>query len=76
MPMCEPQLGPRNLYGTLGIRESTGFTDAVLWVLNYADGEHDLLAVAEMSGIALPDLARAAAACHEAGLVGESRASV
>jgi aminopeptidase-like protein len=76
MPMCEPQLGPRNLYGTLGTRESTGFTDAVLWVLNYADGEHDLLAVAEMSGIALPDLARAAAACHEAGLVGESRASV
>jgi aminopeptidase-like protein len=75
-PMCEPQLAPRNLYSTLGTRESAGFTDALLWVLNYADGEHDLLEVAGMSGIALADLVRAAAACHDAGLVSECRASI
>ena len=71
MPMCEPQLAPRNLYSTLGTRESTGLTDALLWVLNYADGEHDLLAVAEMSGLALADLVCAASACRDAGLVSE-----
>jgi aminopeptidase-like protein len=74
MPMCEPQLGTRGLYGTLGTRESTRFTDALLWVLNYADGEHDLLEVADMSGIALQELAHAATACCEAQLIRESRA--
>jgi aminopeptidase-like protein len=74
-PMGEPQLGRRGLYGTLGTRENTRFTDALLWVLNYADGEHDLLAVAEMSGIALEELAHAATACRDADLLGEAHAS-
>ncbi len=75
VPMCEPQLGRRGLYGTLGTRDSTRFTDALLWVLNYADGEHDLLEVAEMSGIALDELAQAGAACQDAELLSEARAS-
>jgi aminopeptidase-like protein len=74
-PMCEPQLGRRGLYETLGTRESTRLTDALLWVLNYADGEHDLLEVAEMSGIALEELAQAATACQEAELLRETRTS-
>jgi aminopeptidase-like protein len=70
-PMCEPQLGARGLYGTLGTRKNTDSTDALLWVLNYADGEHDLLEVAEMSGITFAQLVQAAAACQEAGLVSQ-----
>jgi aminopeptidase-like protein len=75
VPMCEPQLAPRNLYSTLGTRESTDFTDALLWVLSYADGEHDLLEVAEMSGLALSELVSAATACLDAGLVERHRAT-
>lgn len=70
-PLCEPQLSPRGLYGTLGTRESTVFTDALLWLLNYADGEHDLLSVADMSGIPLTELVAAGRACHQARLVSE-----
>jgi aminopeptidase-like protein len=68
-PKCEPQLGRRGLYGTLGTRDSSRFSEALLWVLNYADGEHDLLDVADMSGMAFSELAGAAAAAREAGLV-------
>ncbi len=71
VPLCEPQLGRRGLYGTLGTRDSAVFTDALLWVLNYADGTHDLLEVADRSGIAFAELVRAAAACQAAGLVNE-----
>jgi aminopeptidase-like protein len=54
-PRCEPQLGKRGLYRALG-----GFADAgqielaMLWVLNLSDGSHDLLAIAERSGVAFP----------------------
>jgi len=72
VPMCEPQLGARGLYGTLGSRDRAAPTNALLWLLNYADGEHDLLAVAGKSGIALAELARAGVLCREAGLVSEA----
>jgi aminopeptidase-like protein len=51
-PKCEPQLGKRGLYGSVG-----GQTDrkneelAILWVLNLADGDHTLLDIAEKSGL-------------------------
>ncbi|HVR05142.1 MAG TPA: DUF4910 domain-containing protein [Solirubrobacteraceae bacterium] len=72
-PMGEPQLGRRGLYGTLGTRESTRAVQARMWVLGYADGEHDLLDVAELSGMAVPELAAAAAECERAGLLAEQR---
>jgi aminopeptidase-like protein len=46
-PKCEPQLGRRGLYRTVGgslDRESVEM--ALLWVLNLSDGEHDLLEIA------------------------------
>jgi aminopeptidase-like protein len=49
---CEPQLGKRGLYQTIG-----GQTDArqlelaMLWVLNISDGKHSLLEIADRSGI-------------------------
>ena len=51
-PKCEPQLGRRGLYGTLGGGQGDRERElALLWVLNLADGDHDLLAVAERSGL-------------------------
>ena len=49
-PFCEPQLGKRDLYPTLGSRESrTDFLDAMMWLLNLADGTKDLLTISKIS---------------------------
>jgi aminopeptidase-like protein len=45
-PMCEPQLGKRGLYESIGGNEL-----AMLWVLNLSDGHHSVLDIAEWSGM-------------------------
>jgi aminopeptidase-like protein len=55
-PKCEPQLGKRGLYSSLGDVER-----AMLWVLNLSDGDHDLLEIAERSGLGFADVEQAAA---------------
>jgi aminopeptidase-like protein len=51
-PKCEPQLGRRGLYGSFGGRKDAKTSElAMLWVLNYSDGEHSLLDIAEKSDI-------------------------
>ena len=69
-PYGEPQLGRRGLYPDIAVgAANVGAADAILWLLNLSDGEHDLLAIAERSGVALEQLADAAARCVEAGLL-------
>jgi len=68
-PNGEPRLGKRGLYGSVGGAAPGEFEHALLWVLSYSDGEHDLLAIAERSGLDFGLLARAAAALEDAGLV-------
>jgi aminopeptidase-like protein len=51
-PKCEPQLGKRGLYSTLGGVEGGVDELALLWVLNLSDGKHSLLDIAERSGCA------------------------
>jgi aminopeptidase-like protein len=69
-PKCEPQLGKRGLYSTIG-----GTTDgrarelALLWVLNLSDGEHSLLDIAERSGMEFPLVNWAANVLREASLL-------
>lgn len=47
-PKCEPQLGRRGLYGSIGgDRDVADRNLAMLWVLNLSDGEHSLLEIAE-----------------------------
>jgi aminopeptidase-like protein len=65
----EPRLGKYGLYGTVGGRAPGEFEHALLWVLNLADGEHDLVAMADRSGVDLDLLDRAAGALETAGLV-------
>lgn len=52
MPFGEPQLGKRGLYPTLGSHKSTrSLVEAMMWVLNLADGTEDLLSISARSGI-------------------------
>ena len=55
VPHCEPQLGKRGLYDQIGPNQL-----AMLWVLNYSDGYHSLLDIAEKSGIEFPSIRAAA----------------
>jgi aminopeptidase-like protein len=49
---CEPQLGKRGLYQTIGGQaDAPEFESALLWVLNFSDGQHSLLHIAEHSGV-------------------------
>jgi len=50
-PYCEPQLGRRNLYRSMGGEAIGAEINARLWVLNLSDGEHSLLDIAERSGL-------------------------
>lgn len=51
-PNCEPQLGKRGLYPSLGSqKEKTVEVEAMMWVLNLADGEHDVIDIIEKSKI-------------------------
>ncbi|MFE9679984.1 DUF4910 domain-containing protein [Streptomyces sp. NPDC006285] len=69
-PYGEPQLGRRGLYDALGGRSDAKQAQlAMLWVLNLSDGEHDLLDVAERSGLPFDAVADAADALHGAGLL-------
>lgn len=69
-PKCEPQLGRRGLYGSLGGLSHPGAVQmAMLWVLNLCDGRHTLLDVAERARIAFPEVRAAARLLTQAGLL-------
>ena len=60
-PFGEPQLGRRGLYRSMGGEsDPEALSLAMLWILQFSDGNYDLLSVAERSGIAWPVLVKAA----------------
>jgi aminopeptidase-like protein len=60
-PKCEPQLGRRGLYSTIGGQPDGKVRElAMLWVLNLSDGNHSLLDIAEKSALAFSVVTRAA----------------
>ncbi|MGA8222062.1 MAG: DUF4910 domain-containing protein [Candidatus Acidiferrales bacterium] len=59
-PFCEPQLGRRNLYQSVGGYALGVEISARLWVLNLSDGEHSLLDIAERSGLPFSAISDAA----------------
>lgn len=67
--LCEPQLGKRGLYPTLGTRENRTSSRDILDVLTYADGSHDLIAIAERIGITAHDCAMIAEELTSHGLL-------
>jgi aminopeptidase-like protein len=67
---CEPHLSKRGLYPDRGgARAMSEFVDAISWLHNYADGRHDLLAIAELSGLDLGLLHRVAEASRRSGTI-------
>lgn len=57
MPYCEPQLGKRGLYPTLGSQKGNAdFVKTMMWILNLADGENDLIAISEKSKMPISQL--------------------
>jgi aminopeptidase-like protein len=75
-PKCEPQLGKRGLYGSVG-GGSHAFADqmALLWVLSLSDGGHDLLEIAERASLPFHKIRAAADALQGAGLLGHPERS-
>jgi len=67
---CEPQLGRRGLYRQLGgMQDRNDVEDAMFWVLNFSDGDHDLLDIAVRSGIEFQGISKAAELLREEGLL-------
>jgi aminopeptidase-like protein len=71
-PKCEPQLGRRGLYRTIGGDESGRERElALLWVLNLSDGSYDLMSIADRAGMSFAAIREAADALLEVGLLRE-----
>lgn len=71
-PKCEPQLGKRGLYGSIGGAAGSRSRElALLWVLNLCDGEHSLLDIAERSGLPFPVIDSSARELERHGLLAE-----
>ncbi len=69
-PYGEPQLGRRGLYRSSGGAVTSSDDErALLWVLNYGDGQTSLLDIAADSGLSYAAIDRAAQRLAEAGLV-------
>jgi aminopeptidase-like protein len=70
-PCCEPQLGRRNLYRDTGGQSIGEQINARLWVLNYCDGRHSLLDIAELANTPFLSIQEAARVLRESGLLVE-----
>jgi len=71
-PKCEPQLGRRGLYRTIGGDDAGRARElALLWVLNLSDGDNELLDIAERSGQSFAAIREAADALLAASLLRE-----
>ena len=70
-PYCEPQLGKRNLYRSAGGESNKTEVNARLWTLNFSDGDHSLLDIAERSGLPFTTIHDAAELLLEGGLLAE-----
>ena len=71
-PKCEPALGARGLYATVGgDKNSAQSSMAMFWVLNFSDGDYSLLEIAERSGLPFSAVLRAAERLEAASLLRE-----
>ena len=68
-PYGEPQLGKRGLYQS--VPDGTNPEAAYLWLLNLSDGDNDLLAIAERSGLPFEAVRAAAQTLEENDLLEE-----
>lgn len=70
MPFCEPQLGKRGLYPTLGSqKKTTDFVEKMMWVLNLSDGSNDLISISERSKMPVMELIPVVKKLEENGIL-------
>ncbi len=74
-PKCEPQLGRRGLYHLVGGTKNAGAEDAMMWTLNFSDGQHSLLDIATRSRLPFATISAAAKQLEKAGLLAKSTAA-
>jgi aminopeptidase-like protein len=71
-PKCEPQLGRRGLYRSIAGQQDKQMQElALLWVLNWSDGHHTLLDIADHADVPFHNVRSAAKALLEVGLLKE-----
>ena len=69
-PHCEPFLSRYDLHDTIGAQRSKDVAKKTLqWLLNLADGGHDLVSMAERSGLPLAEFRIQAQRAEQAGLI-------
>lgn len=69
-PKCEPQLGKRGLYRSVGGETEQPPNElAMFWALNLSDGQHSLLDIAERSGLYISVIDAAVRALTKCGLL-------
>ena len=69
-PRGEPQLGRRGLYDTLGgLSQTKQRQMAMLWLLNFSDGDHSLEDIAERSNLPAKELREVARVLEKNGLL-------
>jgi aminopeptidase-like protein len=67
---CEPQLGKRGLYPSSLTHDSPrDFIDRLLHLVNYCDGEHDLIEIANLFDTSVFTFKEALDACLKEGLL-------
>jgi len=66
---CEPQLGKRGLYPTLSTKETKSIVADMMNFIAYADGENDLIAISDITGVSVEKLAGIAEQLLESGLL-------
>lgn len=71
-PFCEPNLGKRNLYPSLGAgKNNSTVLHSIKWVLCFSDGQHDVVDIAIRSGMSVSDISAAIPPLVSAGLLRE-----
>ena len=56
-PFCEPQLSKRGLYHAWGaVKEKSEQIKKMMWLLNYSDGEHELVDISDRMGFGILDM--------------------
>ncbi|MFW5829099.1 MAG: DUF4910 domain-containing protein [Planctomycetota bacterium] len=66
---CEPQLGRHGLYPTISHRGCDNQVSSMMDLIAYADGERDLLDLAETIGVPMPELYELTQKLCDAGLM-------
>jgi len=69
-PKCEPQLGKRGLYTSVGGQKQSPENElAILWTLNLSDGSHSLLDIAERASLPILTISNAVLHLERHGLL-------